>query len=183
MLIHPTSDVNPFQPGLRSLDVLVLAHNQLREVPARVFGHLKLLTSLELEGNKISHIDIDAFSGLEGKQRSLLGIGARSTRDKERKIFARIMKQSDQVFHSLLFTKVLLISISLFFLILSDDNLLSVWVLDEKQAEHARENTQGESHRSFIFVLMAPVSKVSDIKESEIGIFVLISPGFLFLVF
>lgn len=74
-----TNRINSSILGLRSLDVLVLAHNQLREVPARVFGHLKLLTSLELEGNKISHIDIDAFSGLEGmlKKRGRSGRGDR----------------------------------------------------------------------------------------------------------
>jgi len=37
-------------------------------VPANVFSHLALLNSLELEGNKISVIDKDAFKGLEGKQ-------------------------------------------------------------------------------------------------------------------
>lgn len=36
-------------------------------VPANVFSHLGLLNSLELEGNKISVIDKDAFKGLEGK--------------------------------------------------------------------------------------------------------------------
>lgn len=53
--------------GLKSLDSLILAHNQLTEVPARVFSHLTLLNSLELEGNQITIIDPDAFSGLEGK--------------------------------------------------------------------------------------------------------------------
>lgn len=53
--------------GLQSLDSLVLAHNQLREVPQRVFSHLTLLMSLELEGNQITHIDPDGFIGLEGE--------------------------------------------------------------------------------------------------------------------
>jgi len=35
-------------------------------VPANVFSHLTQLNSLELEGNKISTIDKDAFKGLEG---------------------------------------------------------------------------------------------------------------------
>lgn len=52
--------------GLSNLDALILAHNQLTEVPARVFSHLILLNSLELEGNSISYIDKDAFEGLEG---------------------------------------------------------------------------------------------------------------------
>lgn len=53
--------------GLRNLDSLILAHNQLSEVPANVFRHLTLLNSLELEGNQISVIDKDAFAGLEGR--------------------------------------------------------------------------------------------------------------------
>lgn len=53
--------------GLKGLDSLVLAHNQLREVPARVFSHLTQLNSLELDGNQITHVDPDAFIGLEGK--------------------------------------------------------------------------------------------------------------------
>lgn len=53
--------------GLRSLDSLGLAHNQLREVPAQVFSHLTFLNSLELEGNLIQRIDEKAFAGLEGK--------------------------------------------------------------------------------------------------------------------
>lgn len=53
--------------GLKNLDSLILAHNQLAEVPANVFSHLTLLNSLELEGNQITHVDKDAFSGLEGK--------------------------------------------------------------------------------------------------------------------
>lgn len=44
-----------------------MAHNQLREVPARVFSHLTQLNSLELDGNQITHVDPDAFIGLEGK--------------------------------------------------------------------------------------------------------------------
>jgi Leucine-rich repeat (LRR) protein len=52
--------------GLDSLDTLILGHNQLREVPARVFSHLILLSSLELEGNHITYIDPEAFLGLEG---------------------------------------------------------------------------------------------------------------------
>lgn len=54
--------------GLKSLDSLVLAHNQIREVPARVFSHLTQLMSLELEGNQITHVDPDAFIGLEGTE-------------------------------------------------------------------------------------------------------------------
>lgn len=52
--------------GLRNLDSLGLAHNKLKEVPAKVFSHLTLLNSLELEGNNIVYIDREAFSGLEG---------------------------------------------------------------------------------------------------------------------
>lgn len=53
--------------GLRNLDSLVLAHNQLSRVPANVFSHLTLLNSLELEGNQITYVDKDAFAGLEGR--------------------------------------------------------------------------------------------------------------------
>lgn len=53
--------------GLQNLDSLGLAHNQLREIPARVFSHLKFLNSLELDGNAIINIDPMAFYGLEGK--------------------------------------------------------------------------------------------------------------------
>nr|CAD7196336.1 unnamed protein product [Timema douglasi] len=52
---------------LRNLDSLSLAHNHLKEVPARVFSHLTILNSLELEGNAIIHVDQFAFVGLEGK--------------------------------------------------------------------------------------------------------------------
>ena len=52
--------------GLDSLDSLILGHNQLKEVPARVFSHLTLLNSLELDGNHITYIDPEAFLGLEG---------------------------------------------------------------------------------------------------------------------
>lgn len=58
----------PVLSGLKSLDSLGLAHNQLREVPARVFAHLTQLNSLELDGNQITHVDPDAFIGLEGKR-------------------------------------------------------------------------------------------------------------------
>lgn len=60
--------------GLRSLDSLGLAHNQLREVPAQVFSHLTFLNSLELEGNLIQRIDEKAFAGLEGKIRKTTSI-------------------------------------------------------------------------------------------------------------
>lgn len=53
--------------GLKALDSLVLAHNHLREVPARVFSHLTQLNSLELDGNQITHVDPNAFIGLEGE--------------------------------------------------------------------------------------------------------------------
>lgn len=53
--------------GLKNLDSLILAHNQLSKVPANVFSHLPLLNSLELEGNQITYVDKDAFAGLEGK--------------------------------------------------------------------------------------------------------------------
>lgn len=53
--------------GLNNLESLVLSHNSLREVPSRVFSHLTQLNSLELDGNAISHVDPDAFIGLEGK--------------------------------------------------------------------------------------------------------------------
>lgn len=52
---------------MKNLDSLGLAHNKLREVPARVFSHLTQLNSLELDGNNIVHIDPSAFAGLEGK--------------------------------------------------------------------------------------------------------------------
>ncbi|XP_031781041.1 leucine-rich repeats and immunoglobulin-like domains protein 2 isoform X4 [Nasonia vitripennis] len=51
--------------GLKHLDSLGLAHNQLNEIPARAFSHLTLLNSLELEGNQIIRVDPDAFIGLE----------------------------------------------------------------------------------------------------------------------
>lgn len=47
--------------------MLILAHNYLKHIPAKVFRHLPLLNSLELDGNQISHIDEEAFFGLEGK--------------------------------------------------------------------------------------------------------------------
>lgn len=47
--------------------MLILAHNYLKHIPAKVFRHLPLLNSLELDGNQISHIDEEAFVGLEGK--------------------------------------------------------------------------------------------------------------------
>lgn len=52
--------------GLKALDSLGLAHNHLREVPGRVFSHLTQLNSLELDGNQITHVDPNAFIGLEG---------------------------------------------------------------------------------------------------------------------
>lgn len=58
-------NVLPFS-GLKALDSLGLAHNHLREVPARVFSHLTQLNSLELDGNQITHVDPNAFIGLEG---------------------------------------------------------------------------------------------------------------------
>lgn len=56
-----------FLTGMKNLDSLILAHNQLSKVPANVFRHLPLLNSLELEGNQITYIDKDAFAGLEGE--------------------------------------------------------------------------------------------------------------------
>jgi len=47
--------------------MLILAHNYLKHIPAKVFRHLPLLNSLELDGNQISSIDEEAFFGLEGK--------------------------------------------------------------------------------------------------------------------
>lgn len=52
--------------GMKNLDSLILAHNQLTSVPTNVFRHLTLLSSLELEGNNIAYVDKDAFAGLEG---------------------------------------------------------------------------------------------------------------------
>lgn len=54
--------------GLTSLDSLGLAHNKLKQIPARVFSHLSQLNSLELEGNNINYIHPEAFYGLEGKK-------------------------------------------------------------------------------------------------------------------
>lgn len=53
---------------MTSLDSLGLAHNKLKQIPARVFSHLSQLNSLELEGNNIVYIDPEAFYGLEGKE-------------------------------------------------------------------------------------------------------------------
>lgn len=53
---------------MKNLDSLILAHNQLSKVPANVFSHLPQLNSLELEGNRITYIDKDAFAGLEGER-------------------------------------------------------------------------------------------------------------------
>lgn len=47
--------------------MLILAHNYIKQIPAKVFRHLPLLNSLELDGNQISHIHDEAFVGLEGK--------------------------------------------------------------------------------------------------------------------
>ena len=64
--------------GLDTLDSLILGHNYLKEVPARVFSHLTLLNSLELDGNHITYIDPEAFLGLEGlyNQISLSSVGS-----------------------------------------------------------------------------------------------------------
>lgn len=59
-----------FSTGLKNLDSLILAHNQLSKVPANVFSHLTQLNSLELEGNQITYVDKDAFAGLEGTSRT-----------------------------------------------------------------------------------------------------------------
>lgn len=72
---HPISKSNTiiylkhflWYAGLHNLDSLGLAHNKLRKVPSRVFSHLALLNSLELEGNLIDTIDPEAFVGLDGK--------------------------------------------------------------------------------------------------------------------
>jgi Leucine-rich repeat (LRR) protein len=53
--------------GLTNLDSLGLAHNELRLIPARAFSDLEQLNSLEIDGNLISHLDPDAFVGLEGE--------------------------------------------------------------------------------------------------------------------
>lgn len=57
--------------GLKNLDMLILAHNQMKYVPARVFANLSVLNSLELDGNHIIAVDDEAFYGLEGKQEDL----------------------------------------------------------------------------------------------------------------
>lgn len=64
---EPTKLFPFFRAGLQCLDSLGLAHNRLREVPARVFSHMTQLNSLELDGNQITHVDPNAFIGLEGK--------------------------------------------------------------------------------------------------------------------
>lgn len=60
------TDISFSPSGLKNLDSLGLAHNKLKVVPARVFSHLTLLNSLELDGNNINQIDPEAFYGLEG---------------------------------------------------------------------------------------------------------------------
>ncbi|KAJ8981992.1 hypothetical protein NQ317_013644 [Molorchus minor] len=57
--------------GLRNLDSLGLAHNRLTNVPPRVFSHLSLLNSLELDGNNIEEVDSEAFAGLEGEHKEM----------------------------------------------------------------------------------------------------------------
>lgn len=47
--------------------MLILAHNQLKYIPGKVFSNLTLLNSLEIDGNHMTHIDPEAFVGLEGK--------------------------------------------------------------------------------------------------------------------
>jgi len=54
--------------------MLILAHNYIKHIPAKVFRHLPLLNSLELDGNQISSIDEEAFFGLEGKNITLNNI-------------------------------------------------------------------------------------------------------------
>ncbi len=46
--------------------MLILAHNHLKYLPRRVFSNMTLLNSLEIDGNHITHIDVEAFVGLEG---------------------------------------------------------------------------------------------------------------------
>lgn len=53
------------------MDSLGLAHNKLKQIPARVFSHLSQLNSLELEGNNIIYIDPEAFYGLEGNNKAI----------------------------------------------------------------------------------------------------------------
>lgn len=47
--------------------MLILAHNKLKYIPGKVFSNMTLLNSLEIDGNHITHIDPEAFVGLEGK--------------------------------------------------------------------------------------------------------------------
>lgn len=78
--------------GLKNLDSLILAHNQLSKVPANVFSHLTLLNSLELEGNQITYVDKDAFAGLEGKSH---GHKSNSTRKKKMFLFLNRRKKNE----------------------------------------------------------------------------------------
>lgn len=64
---------------MKNLDSLILAHNQLTSVPANVFRHLTLLSSLELEGNNIAYVDKDAFAGLEGGYSLIVDNKSKST--------------------------------------------------------------------------------------------------------
>lgn len=50
--------------------MLILAHNQLKFVPAKVFSQMTVLNSLELDGNHIAQLDDEAFFGLEGNEHS-----------------------------------------------------------------------------------------------------------------
>lgn len=68
--------------------MLILAHNYIKHIPAKVFRHLPLLNSLELDGNQISSIDEEAFFGLEGKNITLKNIIIR-------KLFYKVKKDKN----------------------------------------------------------------------------------------
>jgi Leucine-rich repeat (LRR) protein len=52
-----------------SLDVLNLAINSLEELRENAFSNFVVLNSLDLEGNYISRIHINAFKGIEGSHK------------------------------------------------------------------------------------------------------------------
>ena len=58
--------------AVHSLDVLNLAVNSLEELKANSFSNFKALNSLDLDGNRISNIDENAFNGIEGLDQTFI---------------------------------------------------------------------------------------------------------------